>query len=64
MDSNEIPTGPFENHRIENALDLLVFSERSKSGNSKRSWGPVEVITGPWMGNWKLDTTIHKNTRT
>lgn len=61
MDYNDIPTELTEKLPVETALDRLCFSKRSDHGNPERCWGPIEVIAGPWAGNWKLSITIKRN---
>lgn len=58
---NDIPSELFEKLLIEDALNRLGFFESSESGLPKRSWGPIEVIAGPWIPHWKLIITIKQN---
>lgn len=39
---------------IEETLQVLNFKEKDRFGNLKRSWGPLEVVAGPWVGCWML----------
>ena len=63
MNYNDIPATLTKKLPIEEALKLLGFFERSEYGLPKRTWGSIEVIAGPWIWNWKLLITIHKNSR-
>jgi hypothetical protein len=61
MDLNEIPAEFTRMMPIEDALKILGFNEKNEYGNPQRTWGPVEVIVGPWVWAWKLLITIKRN---
>lgn len=64
MNCEDIPAELTETLPIEIALNRLGFFEKSEFGLPKRSWGPIEVIAGPWICDWKLLITIKtKNDR-
>jgi len=63
MNNEEIPTELTKNMPVEEALKLTGFTGRSDYGNLKRTWGPIEVIAGPWIWEWKLLITIKRNSK-
>lgn len=54
LNFDKVPTEFAEILPIEETLRILGFNEKSQFGNPKRSWGPLEVIAGPWVGCWEL----------
>jgi hypothetical protein len=54
LNFDKIPPELAEIHPIEETLRILGFDEKSQYGNPKRSWGPLEVVAGPWVGCWEL----------
>jgi len=63
MNYEEIPTELTKNMPVEEALKLIGFTGRSDCGNPKRTWGPIEVIAGPWICEWKLLIIIKQNSK-
>ncbi len=61
MNYNDIPATLYEKLPIETALNRLGFIDRSEYGLPKRNWGPIEVIAGPWIWEWKLIITIKRS---
>jgi hypothetical protein len=51
---DKVPKELVEIHPIEDTLRILGFDDESKFGNPKKSWGPLEVEAGPWVGGWLL----------
>ena len=51
---DNVPPELVKSYPIEETLRILGFDEKSEYGNPKRSWGPLEVIAGPWIGCWQL----------
>lgn len=58
---SDIPSELFKKMPVDDALKCLEFFETSEAGLPKRSWGPIEVIAGPWIWEWKLIITIKWN---
>lgn len=58
---SDIPSELLKKMPVDDALKCLEFFETSEAGLPKRSWGPIEVIAGPWIWEWKLIITIKWN---
>lgn len=54
LNFDKVPTELAKTYPVEDALRILRFDEKSQSGNPKRTWGPLEVVAGPWVGCWEL----------
>lgn len=50
----KIPSELAEIYPIEEALRILGFDQKSEYGLQKKTWGPLEVAAGPWVGCWQL----------
>ena len=55
FDFDEVPAELAIKYPIEETLNVLGFNEKSEFGNPKRSWGPLDVTAGPWVGSWLLN---------